>query len=302
LSNSEKTLHKAISTLRDRYPAHRALPETIPSRIVDFHVHLFPDKGFDAIWAFFAAAGTEVLHRYYSDQCIEYLHEHGVSPIVFSNYAHKKGVAEPMNEWNIELLEQFPDLYCFAPYHPDDSNALKYAEQAVAHPRVVGIKMHFQVQRLYPHDRRLFPLYELIMAKKKRLLLHVGNGPQGNEFVGLVHFRKVLDRFPDLPATVPHMGGLEFRQFMDLLDDHPGIYLDTAYSFWPGLPFTFNLGLEYLERHKTRILYGSDFPNVILPREGEIDYLLSLDLSDDFYDKVLYANGMRLLAETCPAA
>jgi hypothetical protein len=89
---------------------------------------------------------------------------------------------------------------------------------------------------------------------------------------------------------------------MDLLDDHPGIYLDTAYSFWPGLPFTFNLGPEYLERYRDRILYGSDFPNMILPREREIDYLLGLDLSDDFYDNVFYANGMRLLAETCPAA
>ena len=272
-----------------------------PSPIVDFHVHLFPDKGFDAIWAFFASSGANVLHKYYSGQCIEYLNERGVSPIVFSNYAHKKGVAEPMNEWNINLLEQFPDLYCFAAYHPDDGNALEYAEEMIAHPRVVGIKMHFQVQRLYPHDRRLFPLYEMIIKRRKRLLLHVGNGPQGNEFVGLTHFRKVLDRFPDLPVNVPHMGGLEFRQFMELLDDHPGIYLDTAYSFWPGMPFTFNLGPEYLERHKDRILYGSDFPNVILPREGEIDYLLGLDLSDDFYDKIFYTNGMRLLAETCPA-
>ncbi len=273
-----------------------------PSPIVDFHVHLFPDKGFDAIWTFFASSGADVLHRYYSGQCIEYLNERGVSPIVFSNYAHKKGVAEPMNEWNIDLLEQFPDLYCFAAYHPDDGNALEYTERMIAHPRVVGIKMHFHVQRLYPHDSRLFPLYEIIIERGKRLLLHVGNGPLRNEFVGLTHFRKVLDRFPDLPVNVPHMGGLEFRQCMELLDDHPRIYLDTAYSFWPDMPFTFNLGPEYLERHKDRILYGSDFPNVILPREGEIDYLLSLDLSDDFYDKVFYVNGMRLLAETCPVS
>ena len=28
--------------------------QKIPVRIVDFHVHLFPDKMFDAIWDFFA--------------------------------------------------------------------------------------------------------------------------------------------------------------------------------------------------------------------------------------------------------
>jgi hypothetical protein len=58
------------------------------------------------------------------------------------------------------------------------------------------------------------------------------------------------------------MGGLEFGKFIEILDGHPNIYLDTSYSFWPSMPFTFNL--------------GSDFPNVILPREGEINYLLFL--------------------------
>ena len=71
--------------------------------------------------------------------------------IVFSNYAHKKGIAEPMNEWNLNILEKFTNLYCFAAFHPDDDNALKYAEQIISHPRVAGIKLHLQVQKFYPH-------------------------------------------------------------------------------------------------------------------------------------------------------
>lgn len=274
----------------------------LPPSIIDFHVHLFPDKGFDAIWNFFAASGVHMLHRLYYKECIEYLSERDVRPIVFSNYAHKEGIAEPMNEWNVGVLEEFDNLYCFAAYHPDDGNALAYAEQVISHPRVAGIKLHFQVQRLYPQDKRLFPLYEMICDRGKRLLLHIGNGPSRNEFVGVGHFKKVLERFPDLPANIPHMGGLEFKEFIELVDDHPNIYLDTAYSFWPNLPFTFNLGTEYLEKYQDHILYGSDFPNVILPRRAEIDYLLSLDLPDAFYRKVFYDNGQRLLAETCPQA
>jgi predicted TIM-barrel fold metal-dependent hydrolase len=276
--------------------------KTIPSSIIDFHVHLFPDKGFDAIWKFFASAGAEVVYKYYSEECIEYLNEQGVDTIVISNYAHKKGIAEPMNEWNLNILEKFPNLYCFAAYHPDDDNALKYAEQMIKNPRVAGIKLHLQVQKFYPSDKRLFPLYEMLIDRNKRILLHVGNGPTGNEFVGFDQFKKLLDRFPDLPVNIPHMGGLEFRKFIELLDGHPNIYLDTSYSFWPNLPFTFNLGSEFLEKYKDNILYGSDFPNVILPREGEIDYLLSLNLSQDFYDQVFYENGMKLLAATCPVS
>jgi predicted TIM-barrel fold metal-dependent hydrolase len=274
--------------------------KTIPSSIVDFHVHLFPDKGFDAIWEFFAARGAPVVYKYYSRECIEYLNVRGVNTIVFSNYAHKKGVAEPMNEWNINLLEKFPNLYCFAAYHPDDDNALKYAEEMIKHPRVAGIKLHLQVQKLYPSDKRFIPLYEMLIDRKKRILLHVGNGPTGNEFVGFDQFKKLLHHFPDLPANIPHMGCYEFRKFIQLLDLHPNIYLDTSYSFWPNMPFTFNLGSEYLEKYKDNILYGSDFPNVILPREGEINYLLGLDLSEDFYEKVFYTNGMKLITEICP--
>jgi hypothetical protein len=266
-----------------------------PQSIVDFHVHLFPDKGFDAIWNVFKSYGVEVVYKYYSGQCIDYLSRQGVGTIVYSNYAHKKGIAETMNQWNIALLDRHPNLYCFAAYHPDDDNGLQYAAQVLSHPRVIGIKLHCLVQRIYPHDERLMPLYEMIVARKKRLLFHVGTGPMGNEFVGVAHFKKVLRRFPDLPANVAHMGGLEFQAFIELLDDHSRLYLDTAYTFWPGLPFTFNLGKDVLEKYCRRILYGSDFPNVILPREGEIDYLLQLDLSDEFYERIFYANAMELL-------
>lgn len=275
---------------------------TIPKSIIDFHVHLFPDKLFDAIWKVFESlAESELPYKFYYKECIDYLSQKGVTPIVFSNYAHKKGVAEPMNDWNIDVLEEFPNLYCFAAYHPDDSNALKYAERMLIHPRVAGIKMHFELQKFYPFDERLIPLYEMIIDKKKRVLLHIGNGPViGNEFVGYKNFIKLLHRFPDLPANIPHMGGLEFKEFIDLLDGHPNLYLDTAFSFWPDLPFTFNLDTEYLEKYKSRIIYGSDFPNIFLPREGEIKYLLKLDLSQEFYNSVFYNNGMKLLSEICP--
>ena len=151
-------------------------------------------------------------------------------------------------------------------------------------------------RQLSPCDSRLFPLYEMIIERKKRVLLHVGTGPvRGSAFVGVTHFKKLLDRFPDLPANIPHMGGLEFEAFLELLDHHPGLYLDTSYSFVPHVPYTFNLGNDWLERYKDRILYGSDFPNLIHPREQEIEYLLHLDLSDDFYRKAFWDNGCKLI-------
>ncbi len=274
----------------------------LPQPLVDFHVHLFPDRLFDAIRRQFVTDyGWSVVHPLYWRGSVAYLRERGVGPVVYSNYAHRKDIAQGLNDWNRTILAELPDLYCFAAFHPDDEDGLAMAADLLDHPQILGFKLQLLVQRFYPDDERLFPLCELVMAKKKRLLFHVGTGPVGNEFVGVAHFRRLLARYPDLPAIVAHMGALEYGAFGDLLADHPGIYLDTAFSFIPRLGPMFDLGNDFLETNRERILYGSDFPNVIFPREDEIDTLVGLDLSQSFYDSVFRDNGLRLIRECSQA-
>jgi uncharacterized protein len=277
-----------------------AFAQVMPEPIIDFHVHLFPDGFFDAIWRYFEERlGSKVLYQLYYPGCINYLRQRGVGPIVYSNYAHKKGVANVLNDWNLNILEEIPELYCFAAYHPDDSDALAMAQRLIEHPRILGFKLQLVVQQLSPCDSRLYPLYELIIEKKKRILLHVGTGPvKRSDLVGAKPLKQVLKRYPELPANIPHMGGLEFEIFGELLDDHPLLYLDTAYSFIPDTPYVFNLDNDFLETYKDRILYGSDFPNMIHPREAELNYLLDLGLSPDFYRKVFWENGYKLIPKT----
>ena len=270
----------------------------LPQPLVDFHVHLFPDRLFDAIRRQFVVDyGWSVLHPLYWRESVAHLRERGVGPVVYSNYAHRKDVARGLNGWNLKILEELPDLYCFAAFHPDDEDALAMAADLLGHPRILGFKLQLLVQRFFPDDERLFPLCELVMERGKRLLLHVGTGPVGNEFVGVAPFRRLLARYPDLPATVAHMGALEYGPFGALLADHPRLYLDTAYSFLPRLGSMFDLGNDFLEQHRERILYGSDFPNILFPREDEIDTLLGFDLSQPFYDAVFRDNGLRLIRE-----
>ncbi|HPQ44426.1 MAG TPA: amidohydrolase family protein [Syntrophales bacterium] len=267
-----------------------------PEKIIDFHVHLFPDRLFDAIWNYFATIyESDILHQLYYKESIDYLHEKGVEYIAYSNYAHKQGVAKGLNEWNIKVLKDYPELFCFAAYHPDDDDSLAMARFFLDHPRILGFKLQLLVQKFAPHDERLFPLYEMVIERGKRILFHVGTGPIGNDFVGIDNFRKLLARYPDLPANVAHMGGLEYGEFIRLLDHYPNIYLDTTWAFLPRSGFMFDQKAELLETHKDRIVYGSDFPNLIHPREEEIDCLLALNLSQDFYAKVFRENGISLL-------
>lgn len=270
----------------------------LPQKIIDFHVHLFPDKLFDAIWHYFSQVYKwDVLHSLYFKECIKYLREKNVGPIVYSNYAHKKGVAKVLNAWNFKVLDEYDDLYCFAAFHPDDDHAVEMAETVLSHPKVLGFKLQLLVQNFYPDDPRLFPLYEMIIKKNKRILFHVGTGPAGNKYVGVKNFKKLLAQYPDLPANVAHMGGFEFQEFFDLLDTHSGLYFDTSFSFLPKADLMFNLGQECLEQNKDRILYGSDFPNLICPWEEEINCLLDFKLSDEFYQKIFFDNGFRMINE-----
>ena len=195
----------------------------VPERYIDFHAHLFPDDFFDAIWAFFRREyGLEVAHRLYARECIDFLRERGAGAVVYSNYAHRKGVARTLNEWNIALLESTAGLSCFAPFHPDDDDALAMARDILQHPQVLGFKLHFLVQPFRPDDESLFPLYELVMERGKRLLMHIGTGPIGNGRVGAAYLERILERYPCLPANIAHMGAFEFGRFFSLLEGHPG--------------------------------------------------------------------------------
>ena len=277
----------------------RPVTRLLPLPLVDFHVHLFPDRLFDAIWRQFVADyGWNVLHQLYWRESLAYLRRRGVGTAVYSNYAHRPGIARGLNDWNLNVLAETPSLYCFAAFHPEDDDGLAMAATLLDHPRILGFKLQLLVQRFFPDDERLFPLYELVMAKGKRLLFHVGTGPVGNEFVGVVPFRRLLARYPGLPAIIAHMGALEYGAFGELLADHPRLYMDTAFSFLPRLGSMFDLGDDFLERYRDRILYGSDFPNILFPREDEIDTLLNLNLSQAFYDAVFRDNGLCLIRES----
>ena len=268
----------------------------IPERIIDFHVHLFPDKLFDALWAsFLKNYNWNIIHQYYYKECIARLRQAGVGAIVYSNYAHRAGIAHGLNLWNIKILEEYDDLYCFAAYHPDDADALEKAQRLIENPKILGFKLHLLVQNFYPFDERLFPLYEMIIRKNKRILFHTGTGPIGNKYVGLAPFMKVLEKFPELPATIAHLGAHEYAGFMSLLDRHPGLYLDTAFCFLPPPYDGYNLGPDYLEKYKSRILYGSDYPNLITPQEAEIETLRKMNLSLEFYNNIFYNNGSALI-------
>jgi len=263
---------------------------------VDFHVHLFPDDMARAVWkAFKRDYDLRIRHRLYHRECIDFLHAQGVKWMVFSNYSHRQGFAKELNHWNVSVLDEYAKLYCFLAYHPSDEDGPQQIEKLLAHDRVLGVKLNLMVQKFPLDDPRLFPLYELMQERGKRMLLHVGTAPVAADFLGLDRLENILRRFPRLKANIAHMGGREYERMLRLLDEYESLYVDTAYVFIKDSPWGFDLDPSWLERYRDRILYGSDFPNLPVPHDEEINQLKSLGLSNQFYSKIFRDNGKTLL-------
>jgi predicted TIM-barrel fold metal-dependent hydrolase len=126
----------------------------------------------------------------------------------------------------------------------------------------------------------------------------VGTGPHTNEFTGLARFGHVLERLPELRASICHMGAFETRLAFQLLDRFPHLHLDTTMAL-TGASLSYT-GIDAavvrdqdLVRYADRILYGSDFPNLPYPHEEERAGLWARDLPMAVYERIFRENARR---------
>jgi predicted TIM-barrel fold metal-dependent hydrolase len=95
------------------------------------------------------------------------------------------------------------------------------------------------------------------------------------------------------------MGAFETRLALALLERFPRLHLDTTMAMTPAtIPYTgIDPGVvrnEDLLRHRDRIVFGSDFPNLPYAYEEERRGLWARDLPLDVYRRIFYENARRL--------
>ena len=162
----------------------------------------------------------------------------------------------------------------------------------------LGIKVQPLVQNFHVDDERMYPIYDLILDRGKWFAIHAGTAPYRNDFVGYKYFKQFIDKYPDMNIIVAHMGAYEYKKFLDLLDKHENIYLDTAMIYIPDNIFPERKvkrpNREELISYQDRILFGSDFPNIPYEYKSSTKGLLELKLPKKFYEDIFYNNAKRL--------
>lgn len=287
-------------------------------RYIDSHVHFFPERLFQAIWSYFDSSIQQIypkwinIYKWSNDRLVEYLKSRKVERYTTLNYAHKKGVAEKLNEWTRDFCQRNPAAIPFGTAHPDDENLLEYAEKALTEFNFKGFKFQLTVTDFLIHDERLNPLYKLVQDLDKVLVIHVGTAPGPNQQplrgkeVGVKYFNKFRKEFPDIKVIVPHMGGYEFEEFFQIVERDPNVYLDTTMIFirkevhvFPEEDYPTNFVgesrlISFMEENCSQILFGTDFPNIPYDYKESVQGLLELDLSKHTYENIFFKNAVKL--------
>jgi predicted TIM-barrel fold metal-dependent hydrolase len=109
---------------------------------------------------------------------------------------------------------------------------------------------------------------------------------------------EVIARHPRLTAIIAHFGTPEYAEFLDLAETYPGVFLDTTMVFtdYAESRAPFPAGqLPRLAGLGSKILLGSDFPNIPHPYPHQLRALARLGLGAPWLRAVCHDNAAALL-------
>jgi predicted TIM-barrel fold metal-dependent hydrolase len=277
------------------------LPEGLPP-VVDAHVHLFPDRVFEAVWRWFDQYGWPIRYKLHTPHVVSFLLSRGVSRVVALAYAHKPGMARALNAYMAEVVRDEPRVLGLATVMPGEEGAAAILAEAFA-SGLRGVKLHCHVQCFAPDASALHEVYAACAQAGRPLVMHAGREPASPHYKCDVYalcsaerVERVLKDHPTLKLCVPHLGADEFMAYERLLERYDTLWLDTTMVLADYFPMP--LPRRLLEVRPERILYGTDFPNIPYAWDRELKQLLALRLGDEVEAGLLGQNALRLF-EAC---
>lgn len=262
------------------------------SRIIDIHVHVWPDPVAEKAVAHLKHAANDFT-AYYDGTVTGLVAEMdrcGVDASVIQPVATKAAQVVSINNWVAQIGTE--RVIPFGAMHPDFENPAEEIER-MASLGLKGFKLHPEHQNFRPDDDRMAGIYQAALAHDMTILFHAG----ADEVHTTVHgtpesFVNVLEGFAGLRLVLAHLGGYRvWNRVAELLVGRE-VYLDTAYTLGhlPDEDF-----VEIVHAHGAeKILFGSDGPWTDAAKE--IAWLRGLPLREGVIEAVLGGNAERLLS------
>jgi len=270
--------------------------------IFDVHVHFMAPEIMAKVWAYFDAAGPKlgrpwpITYRGTDEERVEDLRRMGVRWFSSLSYAHKPGIAQFMNDWTRDFAARTPDTLWSATFYPEP-DASTYVPALIAEG-VEVFKAHMQVGDFVADHPDLDPVWAAIEAAGTPVVLHAGSGPVPGDHTGPASVERVLTRHPRLKLIIAHLGMPESDEFLDLAERFDELRLDLTMSFTDFFGVDPHSRLpSRLRDLESRLLFGSDFPNIPHAFAHQVEALERLDLGGDWMRSVLWSNGAELFGK-----
>ena len=271
------------------------LPAGLPP-VIDAHVHLFPDRVFEAVWRWFDRYGWPIRYKLHSPKVLDFLFARGIARVVGLQYSHQPGMARMLNGYLAEIARAEPRVTGLATVLPGEPGAVQILEEAFG-AGLQGVKLHCHVQCFSPDAESAREIYVACERADKPLVIHAGREPSNpnyrcdpRQLCSADRIQRVLDEHPRLKLCVPHLGVDEAKAYEHLLERYDRLWLDTTMVLADYFPI--EVPIRLLDCRPDRIMYGTDFPNVPYAWDRELRRLIQLDLSDKHRAKILSANAL----------
>ena len=271
-------------------------------KIIDAHVHIFPDK--------IAEAAVQATGRFYADAHNEELlapedltnclgtvsdllaenKEAGISRSVVFSTATAAHQVESINSFIARECAAHSEFIGVGTMHIDYPDFEKEVRR-IRELGLVGIKLHPDIQRFALDDDRLLPLYDCMRAERLFLVAHTGD--YRYDYSGPHRMARLAKLFPEMKFIGAHFGGwsewTEARHCLVL----PNVYVDTSSTLGFHGGDAARKGLEAFD--PTHIFFGTDYP--MWKPAVELRRFLALGVDERRLPGILHENFENFLKE-----
>ena len=269
-------------------------------RFYDCHTHLFPTDRMDGLmrWVHHAVLHFDVPIDITAEQAVTDLLDAGAVGLANLLFPLSPDEAPGLHAWGRQLADRFPEVVPFGGVHVDDQNPLGVVQEAVETYHMAGMKFHPMVQGFYPWHPRLAAVLSYLNSRGLPMYVHTGYDKWYGFEYDRVGLEDMLDRYPELPVVLSHVGFPDLEWGFALADRFPQVWLDLTNvpgSFdWSNSPSELvNMFQTGVGLFSDRVLLGTDYPAGIGTLDEIFTQLESIGLDDGVIEHVMVTSPER---------
>jgi predicted TIM-barrel fold metal-dependent hydrolase len=258
-------------------------------RIIDSHCHVYPDK--------IAQKASDATATFYElppslDGRISTLLEHGeragIEHFIVQSVATTPKQVSSINNFIAQAVAESGGRFTgLGTLHPDSEDMKADVDEIIA-LGLKGVKLHPDIQKVKLDDLRMHKMYELCEGRLP-MLLHTGDCRYDNSNPN--RLIPILEKYPSLTVIGAHFGGWSiWEEATKQLYTYKNFLVDCSSSLYA---ISKEKAKELILAYGTdRVLFGTDYP--LWTPEEEIERFMSLDLTDEQREDILYNNTAKL--------